>query len=60
MAQPRSAEGCAGAGAAAGSTTAGAGGCESTMYLSPRSQARSLESGPRGEVGVFSVMTTFR
>jgi hypothetical protein len=49
-----------GAGAAAGSATAGVGGRQSTMNLSPRSQARSLPSGPFALLGVFSIVTTFR
>jgi hypothetical protein len=49
-----------GAGAALGSATTGAGGRESTMNLSPRSQARTLASGPRARVGVSSIVTTFR
>jgi hypothetical protein len=50
----------AGAGAGAGSATTGVGARDSTMNLSPRSQARSLASGPRARVGVFSIVTTFR
>jgi hypothetical protein len=30
------------------------------MYLSPRSQARSLASGPVALLDVFSIVTTFR
>jgi hypothetical protein len=49
-----------GAGAVVGSATSGTGGRESTMNLSPRSQARTLASGPGAGVGVSSIVTTFR
>jgi hypothetical protein len=49
-----------GAGAAAGSTTTAVGERESTMNLSPRSQARSLASGPVALLDVLCIVTTFR
>jgi hypothetical protein len=49
-----------GAGALAGCATTAVGGRESTMNLSPRSQARTLASLPGAGVGVSSIVTTFR
>jgi hypothetical protein len=49
-----------GAAAAGGSTTTGASGRESTMNLSPRSQARTLASGPLALLDVLCILTTFR
>jgi hypothetical protein len=48
------------AGAVVGAATAGLAGRQSTMNLSPRSQARSLASGPLALLDVSSIGTTFR